>query len=94
MIHLFSKHTEETDMAKQPVVIKPSITREDLIIQTEILVQKDKMTYSEAICHICEEKQIDPVDMAKLVKGPLKVKLEAEAMDRNIIKRKTGYLFA
>tara|TARA_B110000967_G_C18404204_1_gene325997 strand:+ start:353 stop:508 length:156 start_codon:yes stop_codon:yes gene_type:complete len=51
------------------------------------------MSYAEAICHLCEEKQIDPEDMAKLVKGALKSKLEAEAMDRNIIKRTTSYLF-
>jgi hypothetical protein len=36
---------------------------------------------------------IDPADMAKLVKGPLKLKLEAEAMNRNIIKRTTSTLF-
>jgi len=79
-------------MAKK-IPVKMSITKEQLVIQTEILVHKDKMSYAEAICHLCEEKQIDPEDMAKLVKGALKSKLEAEAMDRNIIKRTTSYLF-
>jgi hypothetical protein len=51
------------------------------------------MSYAEAICHLCEQRMIDPEDMAKLVKGPLKVKLEAEAMNRNIIKRTTASLF-
>ena len=78
---------------RSKVTIKMSITREQLALQTEVLVHKDKMTYAEAICHLCEEKQIDPEDMAKLVKGALKSKLEAEAMDRNIIKRTTSYLF-
>lgn len=79
-------------MAKK-IPVKMSITKEQLALQTEVLVHKDKMSYAEAICHLCEEKQIDPEDMAKLVKGVLKSKLEAEAMDRNIIKRTTSYLF-
>lgn len=78
---------------KQAVVIKPSITKEELRFQVEKLVAQDYMTYSEAIIEICERKQIDPIDMAKLVKGPLKLKLEVEAMDRNIIKRTTSTLF-
>ena len=78
---------------KQPVVIKPSITKAELRLQVENLVAHDNMTYTDAIIEICERKQIDPEDMAKLVKGPLKLKLEVEAMDRNIIKRTTGKLF-
>ena len=78
---------------KQAVVITPSITREELRLQVEKLVAHDRMTYTEAIIEICERKEIDPADMAKLVKGPLKLKLEVEAMDRNIIKRTTGTLF-
>ena len=69
------------------------MTREELVLQTEMLVHKDHMTYAEAICHLCEQRMIDPEDMAKLIKGPLKVKLEAEAMSRNIIKRTTASLF-
>ena len=58
-----------------------------------MLVHKDNMSYAEAICHLCEEKMIDPEDMAKLVKGPLNVKLEADAINRNIIKMTTASLF-
>ena len=36
---------------------------------------------------------IDPQDIVRLVTGPLKAKLEAEAMDRNIIKNNTTKLF-
>jgi hypothetical protein len=78
---------------RQAVVIKPSITKEELRMQVEKLVTQDGMTYAESIIDICERKQIDPEDMAKLVKGPLKLKLEVEAMDRNIIKRTTSTLF-
>jgi len=45
------------------------------------------------IIEICEQMEIDPEDMAKIVKGPLKSKLQVEAMDRNIIKRTTSTLF-
>lgn len=79
---------------KQAVVIKPSITKEELRLHVEKLVAHDQMTYTEAIIEICERKEIDPADMAKLVKGPLKLKLEVEAMDRNIIKRTTSTLFS
>jgi hypothetical protein len=79
---------------KQAVVIKPSITKEELRLHVEKLVAYDQMTYTDAIIEICEIKQIDPEDMAKLVKGPLKLKLEVEAMDRNIIKRTTSTLFS
>jgi len=78
---------------KQAVVITPSITKEDLRSQVELLVHKDKMTYAEAICDICEGLMIDPQDIVRLVTGPLKAKLEAEAMDRNIIKNNTTKLF-
>jgi hypothetical protein len=78
---------------KQAVVITPSITKEALRSQVEILVHKDKMTYAEAICDICEGLMIDPQDIVRLVTGPLKAKLEAEAMDRNIIKNNTTKLF-
>ena len=80
-------------MSKQKVTIKPSITKEELRLQVEKLVAHDGMSYTEAIIEICERKEIDPEDMAKLVKGPLKLKLECEAMDRNIIKRTTGKIF-
>jgi hypothetical protein len=79
-------------MAKK-IQVKISMTREELTLQAEMLVHKDQMSYAEAICHLCEQRMIDPADMAKLVKGPLKFKLEAEAMNRNIIKRTTSTLF-
>jgi len=50
------------------------------------------MSYTEAIIDICRDKEIDPEDIAKIIRGPLKDKLEAEAMERNIIKRTTAYL--
>lgn len=80
-------------MSKEKIVIKPAITKEQLRFEIEKLVHGDGMSYTESIIEICERLEIDPEDMAKLIKGPLKSKLEVEAMDRNIIKRTTSTLF-
>ena len=80
-------------MTKEKIVITPVITKEQLRFEVDKLVYGDGMTYVESIIEICERMEIDPEDMAKLVKGPLKSKLEVEAMDRNIIKRTTTELY-
>lgn len=82
--------SEEKD---KKIIIKPAITKEQLRLEVEKLVHGDGLSYTESIIEVCNRKEIDPEDMAKLVKGPLKSKLEVEAMDRNIIKRTTSTLF-
>lgn len=77
----------------EEIIITPTITRDDLRNQVEQLVHKDKMTYAEAICEVCESLSIDPEDIVRIVTGPLRIKLEAEAMQRNIIKNTTSTLF-
>jgi hypothetical protein len=79
---------------KKKVVIEPVITPKKLAERVEFLVEKDQMTHTEAIIEVCEELELEPEDMAKLVKkGPLKEKLQAEALNRNIIKSTTAKLF-
>lgn len=81
-------------MAKQKPTIKTKLSLPELIELVEFLVKKDNMSYSEAICEICEQRQLEPEDVAKLIKkGPLKNKLEVEAMKRNIVKSSTATLF-
>ena len=81
-------------MAKQKPTIKTKLALTELIELVEFLVKKDNMSYSEAICEICEQRQLEPEDVAKLIKkGPLKNKLEVEAMKRNIVKSSTATLF-
>jgi hypothetical protein len=77
---------------RKEVQIQPVITADELRMKVEKYVQNGEMSYTESICDICSEKDIDPVDIAKLIKGPLKDKLEAEAMELNIIKRTDSYL--
>lgn len=79
-------------MSTEQIEIKTAISIDELRLIVEKYVHQDKMSYAEAICEICTAKEIDPEDMAKIIKGPLKAKLEAEAMERNVIKRTTGYI--
>lgn len=79
-------------MMSGEIPIKTIITFDELRMKVEKYVQTDGMSYVEAIIDICEEMEINLQDIAKIIKGPLKDKLEAEAMERNIIKRTTAYL--
>lgn len=75
-------------------IVKPVLTPKTLSDRASFLVEHDKMSYTEAIVEVCKEMELEPEDVAKLVrKGPLKEKLQAEAMNRNIIKRTTATLF-
>ena len=73
---------------------KPNVplafTKKTLAERVCLLVHSDGLKYSEAIIEICNEHDIDPHDIAKLVKGPLKAKLEAEAMRYNNIPNTNG----
>jgi hypothetical protein len=81
-------------MAKQKPTIKTKLTLAELIELVEFLVRKDNMSYTEAIVEICEQRELEPEDVAKLIKkGPLKNKLEVEATRRNIVKSNTSTLF-
>lgn len=74
-------------------LVKP-LTKGNLIAQTEKLVREEGMQYAEAIIHICDKNQIDPEDIAKLISGPLKDKLEVEARRNNILPRSNTFEFA
>lgn len=69
----------------------PAVMLDNLLTKTsftqlvEDLVHKEKMTYIEAIIHICEERGIDPSDVGKLVTPAIKAKLEVEGMASNLL---------
>lgn len=62
-----------------------NLRKTDLINSVLLYVKNEGLTYFEAILEVCEENQIDPEDIAKLITGPLKEKLKIEAINRNII---------
>tara|TARA_A100001515_G_scaffold142391_1_gene141096 strand:- start:869 stop:1111 length:243 start_codon:yes stop_codon:yes gene_type:complete len=72
------------------IEIPVTFTQKSLAQKVCMLVHSDGLKYSEALLEICEEHEIDPHDIAKLVKGPLKAKLEAEAMRNNVIPNTNG----
>jgi len=47
----------------------------------------------EAVVHICEELGVEPEDIAKLITGSLKAKLESEAQRNFLLPRSSGDLF-
>jgi hypothetical protein len=77
-------------MSKTKPEVPVVFTKKSLAEKVCLLVHADGLKYSEALLEICEEHEIDPHDIAKLVKGPLKAKLEAEAMRNNVIPNTNG----
>ena len=54
----------------------------------ENLVQNNlDMNYIEAICHYCDENNIEVESVSKLITKPLKEKLRGNATDLNYLKR-------
>lgn len=47
---------------------------------------KGGLTYMEAVIQVCEDKSLEPEDVKSLIKGPVKDKIEAEAMRLNMLK--------
>jgi uncharacterized protein YdhG (YjbR/CyaY superfamily) len=68
-------------------LITPVITKQELTIRAERLVRSDGLSYIEAIIQICNDLDVDPEDIAKMVTGPLRDKLEVEAQKNNILPR-------
>ena len=82
-------------ISEKPVIDPPKVvvlTTEQLSSRVERLVSRDHMTYLESIIHVCDDTGIDAEDMAKIVTGSLREKLEAEAQRNNILPR-TNSLF-
>jgi hypothetical protein len=51
----------------------------------EDLVHNKKMGYIEAVLFLCDERQIDPADISKVISPSIKSKIEAEAMSHNLL---------
>jgi hypothetical protein len=53
-------------------------------------VMNEGLKHSEAIIEVCEEYNIEPEDIAKIINGPLKERLKIEAMKHNVIPNTMG----
>lgn len=53
----------------------------------EEIVREKNLTYIDAILYFCETNNVDEEDVKKYVSGPIKSKVEAEAMKLNFLPR-------
>jgi len=92
---MLEQELEQTKSSPSSKLIKPVITKQDLVTRTEFLVKNDSLSYVEAIIHICNDLDIDPEDIAKIIPPPLKEKLLVEAQrNHNVpVSSNTGSLF-
>jgi hypothetical protein len=44
-----------------------------------------RLSYMDAVLHLCEENNIEPEDVSKFISPIIKSKLEAEAMNLNFL---------
>ena len=52
-----------------------------------LVSNNESMNYIEAICHYCDENNIEVESVSKLITKPLKEKLKGNATDLNYLKR-------
>lgn len=63
------------------------LTKTEFTKQVEKYVFDKKMNYLEAVIKACDEYQIDPEDVKKFISTSIQEKIEAEAMNLNLIPR-------
>ena len=56
----------------------------------EETVRYKKITYIDAVVHLCEENKIEIEDIKKYISLPIKNKIEAEAMTMNCLTANKG----
>ena len=49
-----------------------------------------KISYMDAILHVCNKNDIEPEDVRKFISPVIRDKLEAEAMDLNFLPKKNS----
>tara|TARA_B110000495_G_C23032506_1_gene615379 strand:+ start:2037 stop:2285 length:249 start_codon:yes stop_codon:yes gene_type:complete len=62
------------------------MTKKRLTTAVEGLVAKDRMSYLEALAHVCEVTGFDPSGIKRLLNDSIKEKLEVEALELRLIK--------
>lgn len=61
------------------------LTKAKLTEIVEDLVRTEKLSYIDAVLHVCTERGIDPSDVGKLISPPIKAKIEVEGMASNLL---------
>jgi len=63
------------------------LTPSKFALEIESIVALEKMNYIDAICHYCEENNIEVDSITKLISKPLKEKLKWDATRLNFMKQ-------
>lgn len=61
------------------------MTKNKFAKQIEEIVRLKNLSYIDAILYFCESNNLDEEDVKKFVSGPIKSKVEAEAMKLNFL---------
>jgi len=64
------------------VMTKPKFAK-----RIEEIVRLKNLSYIDAVLYFCEKNNLDEVDVKKFIAGPIKSKIEAEAMKLNFLPR-------
>lgn len=59
-------------------------------IEIEACVREEKISYMDAIIHLCEEKDLDPGKVNSFINKQIKEKIQVEAMNANMLKMEKG----
>jgi len=63
------------------------LTKQKFTRMIEDTVRNARLSYIDAIVHICEQNQLEIEDVKKYIADPIKEKLEAEARRLNFLPR-------
>ena len=75
------------------MIEKEFMNRNVFTKMVEEAVLSRKLSYIDAVIHICETEGIDPEDSKKFVSSVIKEKLEAEAISLNLLPSQNTLIF-
>lgn len=66
---------------------KQFLTKSKFAKMIESAVTRDRLSYMDAVIHLCEENGVELEDVRRFISPVIKSKLEAEAMRLNFLPR-------
>lgn len=66
---------------------KQFLTKSKFAKLVESVVLKDKLSYMDAVIHLCDQHEVELEEVRKFISPTIKQKIEAEAMRLNFLPR-------
>ena len=66
------------------------MTKDKFSIMIERMVRKGNLTYMDAICHWCEQNEVEIETVAKLISPIIKEKMTVECQELNLLTTKSS----